>query len=141
MKRLVLVLVLVLTMLLSGCSLLEKEETYTIEEVDVLLATEAAKGAANDLDVMALIEDDFYTKVEVDALLESQADVKERTYEIIEVEVIEVNNGVYLIEKIGFLTEQYVLLTTKVFEMGDITNVAVYLNGDIRLWDELKEFD
>ena len=139
MKRLILVLLLVVT--LSGCSLLETEETYTMEEIDNMIAIEAAKGAENDLLVMALIADDFYTKEEVDKLLEDQADVKERTYEIVEVKVIGVNNGVYLVEKIGFLTEQYVLVTPKVFILDDITNVAVYLNGDIRLWDELKEFD
>jgi len=62
-------------------------------------------------------------------------------YRIEEVKIIEVNEGVYLTQTTGFQPKQYVLVTLNVFEEGNITNIAIYDDGIVRMWNELKEFD
>ena len=69
MKKILLVLVIALTLVLSGCSKVDafpQDTYYTQEEVDEMFRQEGVDGANDDLYVMALIIDDFYTKDELD---------------------------------------------------------------------------
>ena len=150
MKKVInIIIVFTLVFTLSGCFLEPEEQycneetCYTQDEVDEMLAIESAKGAAHDLLVMALIDDDFYTKDEVMALINEQANVKERTYDIIEVEIVSVNGNIYLVETLNLInSDQYILVSyNHVFVVGDKTHIASYYDGDVRLWNELKEFE
>ena len=75
MKKILLVLVIALTLVLSGCERTNDfvdnynsstNPYYTQEEIDEMFRQEGVDGANDDLYVMALIIDDFYTKDELD---------------------------------------------------------------------------
>jgi len=145
MKRLFsLVTILLLAVTLSGCAALEQDMTdyYTQDEVDELLVEQKEYIDEEFIDLGEDLRNLFDSlEAEVVLTLEEQEYNKERLYEIVSVTIIEVNEGVYLTETSGFTTDQYVVVTEKTFVLGDVTNVAVYLNGDVRMWNELKEFD
>ena len=68
-KILSVLLVFVMVLVLSGCSKVDafpQDTYYTQEEVDEMFRQEGVDGANDDLYVMALIIDDFYTKDELD---------------------------------------------------------------------------
>jgi hypothetical protein len=145
MKKLLLfIAILVLTITLSGCDAMNPDLSgyYTQEDVDEMLSEQQEDLDEEFIDLREDLQDLFeQLEEDVNIKLAEQAYEKERLYEIVEVTIVEVNEGVYLTETSGFTTEQYVVVTEKIFEIGDKTNVAIYLNGDVRMWNELKEFD
>jgi len=145
MKKLLLfIAVLALTITLSGCDAMSTDltEYYTQEEVKEIFEDEKDLINEEIVDISEDLQALFETLEEQILLkLEEQAYEKERAYEIVEVTIVEINAGVYLTETSGFTTDQYVVVTEKTFEIGDKTNIAIYLNGDVRMWNELKEFD
>ena len=145
MKKLLLfIAVLALTITLSGCDAMSTDltEYYTQEEVKEIFEDEKDLINEEIVDISEDLQALFETLEEQILLkLEEQAYEKERAYEIVEVTIVEINAGVYLTETSGFTTDQYVVVTEKTFQIGDKTNIAIYLNGDVRMWNELKEFD
>ena len=145
MKKLLLfIAVLALTITLSGCDAMSTDltEYYTQEEVKEIFEDEKDLINEEIVDISEDLQALFKTLEEQILLkLEEQAYEKERAYEIVEVTIVEINAGVYLTETSGFTTDQYVVVTEKTFQIGDKTNIAIYLNGDVRMWNELKEFD
>ena len=151
MKKVIsIILMLVMVFTLSGC-FPEQEEQYCNEEVcytkdevreliDSLVESSEYKIYVDMDEEFDYINDEFDR---VEQLIIDQANIKERTYDIIEVEVVSVNGNVYLVETLNLInSDQYILVSyNQIFVVGDKTHIASYYDGDIRLWNELKEFE
>lgn len=64
MKKLLVVLILMISITLTGC--VKSDTYYTQSEVDAIIAETLQKSASDDLYVLALAEDEFYSKSEID---------------------------------------------------------------------------
>jgi hypothetical protein len=125
---------------------LDCEIFYTQDEVDELVREINANHdyLGDKLERLYYMKEDVDTNFQrIEQLIEEQENVKERKYDIVEVKVVDVNDNVYLVETMNLLNpDQYILVSiNQVFEIGDETHIALYYDGAIRLWNELKEFE